>query len=131
MGLALKMFDTLGIVTVVTAPSMIVPDKISFILINLEEKEKNEFAKAINKVFPKDNIVVFIYNETGNEAWLETAISRSRYVPMDSDKSPIWVNEMAPENKTYFISQQQSVQQVFETISKKITNWVLSLNIES
>jgi hypothetical protein len=66
--------------------------------------------------------VVFIYNETGNEAWLETAISRSRYVLMDSDKSPIWVNEMAPENKTYFISQQQSVQQVFETISKKIKN---------
>ena len=131
MGLALKMFDTLGIVTLVTAPSMILPDKISFTLINLEEKEKNEFAKAINKVFPQDNIVVFIYNETGNEAWLETAISRSRYVPMDSDKSPIWVNEMAPENKTYFISQQQSVQQVFETISKKITNWVLSLNIES
>ena len=29
MGLALKMFDTLGIVTVVTAPSMIVPEKIS------------------------------------------------------------------------------------------------------
>ena len=122
MGLALKMFDTLGIVTVVTAPSMILPDKISFTLINLEEKEKNEFAKAINKVFPQDNIVVFIYNETGNEAWLETAISRSRYVLMDSDKSPIWVNEMAPENKTYFISQQQSVQQVFETISKKIKN---------
>jgi|TARA_A100001011_G_scaffold396817_1_gene495932 hypothetical protein len=122
MGLALKMFDTLGIVTLVTAPSMILPDKISFTLINLEEKEKNEFAKAINKVFPQDNIVVFIYNETGNEAWLETAISRSRYVLMDSDKSPIWVNEMAPENKTYFISQQQSVQQVFETISKKIKN---------
>ena len=122
MGLALKMFDTLGIVTLVTAPSMILPDKISFTLINLEEKEKNEFAKAINKVFPQDNIVVFIYNETGNEAWLETAISRSRYVLMDSDKSPIWVNEMAPQNKTYFISQQQSVQQVFETISKKIKN---------
>ena len=77
MGLALKMFDTLGIVTVVTAPSMIVPEKISFTLINLEEKEKNEFAKAINKVFPKDNIVVFMYNETDNQAWLEKAISRS------------------------------------------------------
>ena len=121
MGLALKMFDTLGIVTVVTAPSMIVPDKISFILINLEEKEKNEFAKAINKVFPKDNIVVFIYNETGNEAWLEQAISRSKYVLMDKDKSPIWISEMVPEKKTYGISEQQSVEQVFETISNKIT----------
>ena len=40
MGLALKMFDTLGLVTIVTHPSMIVPEKISFTLINMEEKEK-------------------------------------------------------------------------------------------
>ena len=122
MGLALKMFDTLGIVTVVTAPSMIVPEKISFTLINLEEKEKNEFAKAINKVFPKDNIVVFMYNETDNQAWLEKAISRSKYVLMDKEKSPIWIVEIAPENKTYGISAQQSVKEVFETISHKMKN---------
>tara|TARA_B100000941_G_scaffold249042_1_gene194751 strand:- start:1191 stop:1559 length:369 start_codon:yes stop_codon:yes gene_type:complete len=122
MGLALKMFDTLGIVTVVTAPSMIVPEKISFTLINLEEKEKNEFAKAINKVFPKDNIVVFMYNETDNQAWLEKAISRSKYVLMDKEKSPIWIVEIAPENKTYGISAQQSVEEVFETISHKMKN---------
>ena len=122
MGLALKMFDTLGIVTVVTAPSMIVPEKISFTLINLEEKEKNEFAKAINKVFPKDNIVVFMYNETDNQAWLEKAISRSKYVLMDKEKSPIWIVEIAPENKTYGISAQQSVEEVFDTISHKMKN---------
>ena len=59
MGLALKMFDTLGLVTIVTHPSMIVPEKISFTLINMEEKEKNQFAKAINKLFPKDNITIY------------------------------------------------------------------------
>ena len=89
MGLALKMFDTLGHVTIVTHPSMIVPEKVSFTLINMEEKEKNQFAKAINKLFPKDNITIFMYNGSDNQHWLENAISRSKYVLMDKDKSPI------------------------------------------
>ena len=122
MGLALKMFDTLGLVTIVTHPSMIVPEKISFTLINMEEKEKNQFAKAINKLFPKDNITIYMYNGSDNQHWLENAISRSKYVLMDKDKSPIWIDEMAPENKTYVISEQQSVEQVFETISNTIKN---------
>tara|TARA_B100000965_G_C19198870_1_gene586415 strand:+ start:136 stop:504 length:369 start_codon:yes stop_codon:yes gene_type:complete len=122
MGLALKMFDTLGLVTIVTHPSMIVPEKISFTLINMEEKEKNQFAKAINKLFPKDNITIYMYNGSDNQHWLENAISRSKYVLMDKDKSPIWIDEMAPENKTYVISEQQSVEQVFETINNKIKN---------
>ena len=122
MGLALKMFDTLGLVTIVTHPSMIKPEKISFTLINMEEKEKNQFAKAINKLFPKDNITIYIYNGSDNQHWLENAISRSKYVLMDKDKSPIWIDEMAPENKTYVISEQQSVEQVFETINNKIKN---------
>ena len=122
MGLALKMFDTLGLVTIVTHPSMIVPEKISFTLINMEEKEKNQFAKAINKLFPKDNITIYMYNGSDNQHWLENAISRSKYVLMDTDKSPIWIDEMAPENKTYVISEQQSVEQVFETINNKIKN---------
>ena len=48
MGLALKMFDTLGLVTIVTHPSMIVPEKISFTLINMEEKEKNQLIKLLH-----------------------------------------------------------------------------------
>ena len=120
MGLALKVFDKLGIVTIVTHPSMIMPEKISFTLINLEEKAKNEFATAINKIFPKDNITVYMYNESDHQDWLEKAVSRSTYVVMDKDKAPIWISEMAPEKKTYSISEQQSVDQVFETISNKI-----------
>ena len=101
---------------------MIKPEKISFTLINMEEKEKNQFAKAINKLFPKDNITIYMYNGSDNQYWIEDAISRSKYVLMDKDKSPIWINEMAPENKTYVISEQQSVEQVFETISNTIKN---------
>ena len=120
MGLALKIFDKMGMVTIVTHPSMIMPEKISFTLINLKEKEKNEFATAINKSFPKDNITVYMYNESEHQDWLERAISRSSYVLMDNEKSPIWVSEMSPEKKTYTISAQQSVEQVFETISNKM-----------
>ena len=120
MGLALKIFDKLGIVTIVTHPSMIMPEKISFTLINLEEKQKNQFAKAINNLFPKDNITIYMYNESENQNWLERAITRSSYVLMDKDKSPIWVGEMAPRKKTYNISEQQTVEQVFETISNKM-----------
>ena len=120
MGLALKIFDKLGIVTIVTHPSMIMPEKISFTLINLEEKQKNQFAKAINNLFPKDNITIYMYNESENQNWLERAITRSSYVLMDKDKSPIWVGEMAPGKKTYNISEQQTVEQVFETISNKM-----------
>ena len=49
MGLNLKMFDTLGALTVVTPPSMMNPEKLSFTIINLREKEKNHFAKATDK----------------------------------------------------------------------------------
>ncbi len=120
MGLAVKIFDKMGLVTIVTHPSMIMPEKISFTLINLEEKTKNEFATAINKEFPKDNITVYMYNESEHQDWLEKAISRSTYVLMDKDKAPIWVTEMSPEKKTHTVSEQQSVQQVFETISNKM-----------
>ena len=41
MGLNLKMFDTLGMMTVVTPPSMLNPENLSFTIINLREKEKN------------------------------------------------------------------------------------------
>ena len=43
MTLGIKAFDTLGMITVVTPPSMINPEKISFTLINIKEKEKNHF----------------------------------------------------------------------------------------
>jgi len=120
MGLNLKMFDTLGMITVVTPPSMMNPEKLSFTIINLKEKEKNHFAKELNTLFPNDNITVYIYDNIGNEEWLETAITKSKYVLMDKDKAPIWINEIAPNKKTYSISKEQTVEQTFETISKQM-----------
>ncbi len=120
MGLNLKMFNTLGMITVVTPPSMMNPEELSFTIINLKEKEKNHFAKELNTLFPNDNITVYIYDNIGNEEWLETAITKSKYVLMDKDKAPIWINEIAPNKKTYSISKEQTVEQTFETISKQM-----------
>tara|TARA_B100001769_G_C21891699_1_gene481804 strand:+ start:63 stop:434 length:372 start_codon:yes stop_codon:yes gene_type:complete len=118
MGLNLKMFDTLGALTVVTPPSMMNPEKLSFTIINLREKEKNHFAKALNKLFPNDNITVYMYDHPGYQDWLEQAITKSKYIIMEKDKAPIWIKEMAPENKTYYVSADQTIEQTFEIINK-------------
>ena len=112
------MFDTLGMITVVTPPSMMNPEKLSFTIINLKEKEKNHFAKELNTLFPNDNITVYIYDNIGNENWLEQAITKSKYIIMENDKAPIWIKEMAPENKTYYVSEEQTIEQTFEIINK-------------
>ena len=86
MGLNLKMFDTLGALTVVTPPSMMNPEKLSFTIINLREKEKNHFAKALNTLFPNDNITVYMYDHPGYQEWLEQAITKSKYIIMEKTK---------------------------------------------
>jgi hypothetical protein len=119
MALNLKMFQTLGTMTVVTPPSMLNPEKLSFTIINLQEKEKNHFAKALNKLFPNDNVTVYIYDNPGYQSWLAEAITKSNYVIMEKDKVPIWIEEMAPEKKTYYVSQEQTIEQTFEIINKE------------
>ena len=119
MALNLKMFKTLGTMTVVTPPSMMNPEKLSFTIINLQEKEKNHFAKELNKLFPNDNVTVYIYDNPGYQSWLAEAITKSNYVIMEKDKVPIWIEEMAPEKKTYYVSQEQTIEQTFEIINKE------------
>ena len=118
MALNLKMFDTLGMMTVVTPPSMMNPEKLSFTIINLREKEKNHFAKELNTLFPNDNITVYIYDNPGYQDWLEQAVTKSKYIIMEKDKAPIWIKEMAPENKTYYVSEEQTIEQTFKIINK-------------
>ena len=42
MAFNLKLFDTMGMITLVTPPSMINPGDISFLLIDLKEDQKNQ-----------------------------------------------------------------------------------------
>ena len=113
------MFDTLGMMTVVTPPSMINAEKLSFTIINLREREKNHFAKELNTLFPNDNITVYIYDNPGYQDWLEQAVTKSKYVIMEKDKAPIWIQEMVPANKTYYVSEEQTIEQTFQIINKK------------
>jgi len=118
MTLHMKMFDTLGMVTLVTPPSMMNSEKISFTLINLKEKEKNHFAKQLNKVFPNDNVTVYLYNATGQTGWLKQAISKSKYVMLDRTDAPVWIEELVPENKLYLVTKDQTIENTFENINK-------------
>ena len=78
------MFKTLGTMTVVTPPSMMNPEGLSFTIINLREKEKNQFAKELNRLFPDDNVTVYIYDNPGYQDWLEQAMSKSNYIIMEN-----------------------------------------------
>jgi len=119
MALKLKMFKTLGMVTLVTPPSMMNPEKISFTLINLKEKEKNHFAIQINKYFPNDNIVDYIMEGQDN-GWLKTAMSKSKYVIVDKASVPIWIEEQeSNKEKIFYVSEENTVEQTFETIQKR------------
>ena len=113
------MFDTLGTMTVVTPPSMLNPENLSFTIINLREKEKNHFAKQLNTLFPNDNITIYMYDHPGYQDWLEQAITKSKYVIMEKDKAPIWIKEMSPEKKTYYVSEERTIEKTFEAINKK------------
>ncbi len=116
MALNLKMFKTLGTMTVVTPPSMMNPDNLTFTTINLREKEKNQFAKELNRLFPEDNVTIFMYDHPGYQDWLKQAISQSNYIIMEKAKVPIWIEEIAPADKTYYVSEGQTIEQTFQII---------------
>ena len=119
MALNMKMLDTLGMVTLVTPPSMMNPEKISFTLINLKEKEKDQFAKQLNKIYPNDNIVVYICRKNIEKDWLSQAIGKSTYVIVDKTNLPIWIDEVLPIKKCYEVTAEQSIEQTFKNINKE------------
>jgi len=119
MALNMKILDTLGMVTLVTPPSMMNPEKISFTLINLKEKEKDQFAKHLNKIYPNDNIVVYICQKNAEKGWLSQAMGKSTYVIVDKTNLPIWIDEALPIKKSYEVTAEQSIEQTFENINKE------------
>ena len=118
MGLNSKMFDTLGMVTLVTPPSMMNPAEISFTLVDLKEEEKNQVATQLNKLYPNDNITLFIYGNSGDNKWLRQAMTKSKYILTNKD-APVWIEDIAPEAKTHYISKEQTVEQTFKNINKE------------
>jgi hypothetical protein len=116
MPLNMKIFNTLGTVTLVTPPSLINPKEIGFVLINLKESQKNEFAITLNKLFPNDNVTVFLYDHIGQNAWLRQAIEKSQYIVMDNKDVPIWINELLKGRDVHRVDESNTVEQAFSNI---------------
>ena len=121
MSMGLKVFDTLGTITVVTPPSMLNPHKISFCLINLKEEQKNQFATQLNKLFPNDNITVFIYESvSGDGPWIKQATLKSKFIVADKKDLPPFVEELLSNDKTYEVNGKRNVEQIFTEIKENI-----------
>ena len=122
MTMGLKIFNTPGMVTLVTPPSMANPEKISFTLINLKEKEKDQFAKHLNKLYPNDNVVVYICKKNIGKGWLLQAMKKSTCVVVNKTDLPIWINEELPIKKCYEVTAERSIEETFEIFNTKVKN---------
>ena len=119
MTMAIKMFETMGGVTIVTPPSMLNPEKISFAILNLREETINQFAIQLNKVFPNDIITVFVWNGAGaTEGWLRQALEKARFVVKSQVPMPEFVKEELKKANVYEVTSEQSVEQTFQNIKK-------------
>ena len=49
-----------GTITLVTPPSFFQNQNRSFCLINLSKKDKDNFANAVNKWFPKEDLTIYL-----------------------------------------------------------------------
>ena len=118
----MKILDTLGMITLVTPPSMMNPEKISFTLINLKEKEKDQFAKHLNKLYPNDNVVVYICKKNIEKGWLLQAMGKSTCVVVNKTDLPIWINEELPIKKCYEVTAERSIEETFEIFNTEVKN---------
>jgi hypothetical protein len=96
------------------------PHKISFCLINLKEEQKNQFATQLNKLFPNDNITVFIYESSGDGPWIKQATMKSKFIVADKKDLPPFVEELLSDDKTYEVNGERSVEQVFTKIKETL-----------
>ena len=70
----------LGRLTLVTPPSMIKPNDISFTIKNFSEKQKQEFTDTLNEVLPYNHVTVFICdNQNAQDKWYRMAKDNSDY----------------------------------------------------
>ncbi len=71
----------MGKLTIVTPPSMIRPNDVSFTIINLNEEQKTLFADKLNELFPKNEITIYVWDKSKVEdKWLDEANLNSDYV---------------------------------------------------
>lgn len=70
----------LGKLTLVTPPSMIKPNDISFTIINFNDDQKEKFSETLNEVLPYNHVTVFICDKVSTEdKWYKMAHENSDY----------------------------------------------------
>jgi hypothetical protein len=68
IGEKLELRKKQGTITLVTPPSFFQNQNRSFVLVNLSKKDKNNFADAINKFMPKEDIVIYLWDDNNFSA---------------------------------------------------------------
>ena len=63
IGKKLELRKKQGTITLVTPPSFFTNQNRSFVLVNLSKKDKDNFAEAINKWFPKDDLTIYLWDD--------------------------------------------------------------------
>ena len=63
IGSKLELRKKQGTITLVTPPSFFTNQNRSFVLVNLSKKDKDNFAEAINKWFPKDDLTIYLWDD--------------------------------------------------------------------
>ena len=68
VGKKLELRKRMGSITLVTPPSFFQNQNRSFCLINLSKKDKDNFANAVNKWFPKDDLTIYLWDDNNFSA---------------------------------------------------------------
>ena len=63
LGKKLELLKKMGTITMVTPPSFFSNQNRSFVLINLSKRDKDNFADAINKYMPKEDITLYLWDD--------------------------------------------------------------------
>jgi len=80
--------DQPGKIIIITPPSQLHNQNISFCLINIDEKSKNEFAEQLNKHILNEDINVYVWDEAqakDDHIWLLNACRSSTYIIIDME----------------------------------------------
>ena len=64
----LELRKKMGSITLVTPPSFFTNQNRSFCLVNLSKKDKDNFADAVNKWFPKDDLTIYLWDDNNFSA---------------------------------------------------------------
>ena len=68
VGKKLELRKKMGSITLVTPPSFFTNQNRSFCLVNLSKKDKDNFADAVNKWFPKNDLTIYLWDDNNFSA---------------------------------------------------------------